>query len=572
MLSALHHEIRLGVRGLIKDKGFAIAAVLSIGLGVGANSAIFTLVDQALLRLLPVRQPEQLVLLDWKGGSVGPGWGSSNLNSHPFYRDLAAQTDVFEGVFARHPTSVSLSIEAIAEPVNAEIVTGSYFSVLGIRPLLGRLIEESDDDQPGAHPVVVVSRDYWQNRLGSRPDIVGLKVLVNKHPMTVIGVAAAGFHGVDWGEVPSLWVPTMMKREATPEFDWLFDRHGRWLHVFGRLKPGMTIQQSRAALEPWFKTMLQTDTTREDWPRVTDQQRRRYLASTLDLLPAAQGRSDLRGRLELPLLVLLAATTFVVFLACLNVANLYLARGFARRKQTALQLALGASRARVAREPLVQSIIIAIVGATVGLLLAPVVVRALLSFLPDAATMALSAEINPRVFLFALTVAGATAVLFGLAPAWQATRAQPALVLKEESSTFGAGVGLRKVLVVGQIALALVLLIGAGLFVRTLGGLRAKGPGFDTTNQVMLRVDLARSGYTQPQSQHDAAESARSVQSASGNAERRFVGFRAAVWRQLEPAAHNRPRTAHDHRQRRSLQRSQPIVLRHAGRTTHRRP
>jgi hypothetical protein len=160
---------------------------------------------------------------------------------------------------------VSLSIEADAEPVNAEIVTGSYFSVPGIRPLLGRLIDASDDDQPGAHPVVVVSRDYWQNRLGSRRDIVGLKVLVNKHPMTVIGVAAAGFHGVDWGEVPSLWVPTMMKREATPGFDWLFDRHGRWLHVFGRMKPGMTVQQTRAALEPWFKTMLQTDTTREDW-------------------------------------------------------------------------------------------------------------------------------------------------------------------------------------------------------------------------------------------------------------------------------------------------------------------
>ena len=357
------------------------------------------------------------MLLDWKGGSVGPGWGSSNLNSHPFYRDLAAQTDVFEGMFARHPTSVSLSIEAVAEPVNAEIVTGSYFSVLGIRPLLGRLIEESDDDQPGAHPVVVVSRDYWQNRLGSRRDIVGLKVLVNKHPMTVIGVAAAGFHGVDWGELPSLWVPTMMKREATPRFDWLFDRHGRWLHVFGRLKPGMTVQQSRAALEPWFKTMLQADTTREDWPRVSDEQRRRYLASTLHLLPASQGRSDLRAAAGAAASGSPRGDDFVVFLACLNVANLYLARGFARRKQTALQLALGASRARVAREPLVQSIIIAIVGAVVGLLLAPVVVRVLLSFLPDAATMALSAEINPRVFLFALTVSGATAVLFGLAPA-----------------------------------------------------------------------------------------------------------------------------------------------------------
>ena len=212
MLAALHHEIRRAVRDLLRDKGFAIAAVLSIGLGVGANSAIFSLVDQALLRLLPVKEPERLVLLDWNGASVGPGWGSSNLNSYPFYRDLVAQTDVFDGAFARHPTRVLLSVETVAEPVDVEIVTGSYFSVLGIRPLMGRLIEEPDDDQPGAHPVVVVSRDYWQNRLGGRRDIVGLKVLVNKHPMTVVGVAAAGFRGIDWGEVPSLWLPTMMKR------------------------------------------------------------------------------------------------------------------------------------------------------------------------------------------------------------------------------------------------------------------------------------------------------------------------------------------------------------------------
>jgi predicted permease len=345
---------------------------------------------------------------------------------------------------------------------------------------------------------VVVSFDYWRNRLGGARDIVGRKVLVNNHPMTVIGVAAAGFRGMDWGEVPSLWIPTMMKRQATPDFDWLLDRRGKWVHVFGRLKPGITPQQAEAGLQPWFKAMLEADTKRAGWPPVTEEQRRRFLASTLQVLPAAQGRSDLRGRLERPLLVLLAATTLVLLLACLNVANLCLARGFARRRETALRLALGASRGRIARELLLQSGILALGGAALGVLLAPTVSKALIRFLPQ--NVDLSSAVNPRVFLFALAVALSTGLLFGLVPALQASGAQPTLAMKEESYSVAGRVGLRKALVVGQIALALVLLIGAGLFVRTLANLRARGPGFATTNLLMFRIDLARAGYSQSQS------------------------------------------------------------------------
>src|SRR5213075_1969452 len=215
------------------------------------------------------------------------------------------------------------------------------------------------------------------------------------HPMTVIGVAAPGFRGIDWGEVPSVWVPTMMKREATPDFDWLLDRRGVWLHVFGRLKRGMTMEQAQAALQPWFKAMLVADTRREDWPHVTEDRQRRYLAGSVELLPAEHGRSDLRGRLERPLLVLLAATTLVLLLACLNVANLYLARGAATRRETALRMALGARRGRIVRELLVQSLLLAAAGALVGVAVAPAVNRALLSFLPQgAATIDLSAELN----------------------------------------------------------------------------------------------------------------------------------------------------------------------------------
>jgi putative ABC transport system permease protein len=501
MLTNLRDEVKLGLRALLHDRGFALAAVLSIGLGVGANSALFSLVDQALLRMLPVRDPERLVLLNWNGTFIGKGWGTSNLMSYPFYRDLRSETQVFDGVFARFPTGVDLMIDGTPEQANAEIVTGSYFPVLGVRPLLGRLLDDSDDQQPNAHPVVVVSAAFWKNRLGGRADIVGMKITINRHPMTVIGVADPQFHGIDWGGVTAIWVPTMMKREATPEFDWLFDRRGKWLHVFGRLKPGVPPDAARAQLQPWFKAMLQTDTTREDWPQVTANQRQRYLASTLDLLPAGGGRSDLRRQLERPLLVLLAATAFVLLLSCLNVANLSIARGFARRRETALKLALGASNVRVAGGLLIQSGMLAVGGAVVGLLVVPAVVRALISFIPQgSAPVDLSAEIDVRVFGFALASAVVTTIAFGIAPALQAAREQPTLALKEDTGRVAGGLGARKILVTAQIALALVLLVGAGLFVRTLGTLRAKGPGFITTNQYFLHVDPARNGYSLSQS------------------------------------------------------------------------
>jgi predicted permease len=496
MLEQLRYDIRHAVRGLLRDRAFTAIALLSVGLGVGANSAIFSLVDQALFRHLPVREPERLVLLSWNGAFVGTGWGSGNLLSHPMFRDLKAENQVFDGLIARHPTQVHLSVEGTPAPVKAEIVSGSYFGVLGVRPALGRLLDESDDVQPAAHPVVVASYDYWQNRLGGREDVVGGKVLVNGFPMTIVGVAAAGFRGIDWGELPSLWIPTMMKKQATPDFDWLDDRRGRWLHVFGRLKPGVSAGQAQAGLQPWFKAMLEADTRREGWPQVTEEQRRRFLASSLDVLPAAHGRSDLRQRLERPLLVLLAATVLVLLLACLNVANLCLARAFARRRETAVRLALGASRGRIVRELLVQSALLALAGAVVGLILAPAVSAGLLSFLPEAVD--LQPGINPRVFLFALAVALSTGLLFGIVPALQASRAQPGFTLKEEARSLTGGLGLRKALVVGQIALALVLLIGAGLFVRTLSNLRAQGPGFDTTNLLTFHVDPSRSAYSQP--------------------------------------------------------------------------
>jgi predicted permease len=392
-------------------------------------------------------------------------------------------------VFCRHPTIVNFSTGQKQEPMGAEIVSGSYFPVLGVLPALGRLIDESDDLQPGAHPVVVLSYDYWQTGFGSAPDVVGRKVLVNNFPMTVIGVASATFRGVDLGEVPALWIPAMMKRQATPEWDRLLDRRARWMHVFGRLKPGVTAEQAKAGLQPWFKSMLEADTRREGFPRVTAEQRRNFLASTIDVIPASQGRSNLRRRLDGPLWVLMVGTLLLLLSASLNVASLFLARGAARGREIRTRMALGASRGRITGLLLADSMLIALGGGVLGLVLAPSVSHVLLSFLPqDVVRVDLTSQMDQRVFAFAFVVSVVTGALCGLAPAWQARRVPLICWLKERSgSTAAGGLRLRKGLVVGQMAFTLILLVGAGLFVQTLARLQAKGPGFATANLLTFR-------------------------------------------------------------------------------------
>src|SRR5262249_43403434 len=254
----------------------------SLAIGIGASAAIFSLLDQVLFRLLPVKEPERLVLIDWNGNALADIRGSYNLMSYPICRDLQQQDSFFDGVFCRAPTTVNLATAAGLRPVpvGAEIVSGTYFPVLGVSPALGRLIREDDDAQPGAHPVVVLSQAFWLQALGGAPDVVGRTVLVNNFPMTVIGVAGAGFHGVDIGEVPALWIPAAMKRQATPEWDELLDRRARWMHVFGRLRPGLTAEEAQAGLQPWFKSMLDEVTRREGVPRGPRQPRPHVPAPT----------------------------------------------------------------------------------------------------------------------------------------------------------------------------------------------------------------------------------------------------------------------------------------------------
>ena len=491
-------DARYAARSLARSPGFTITAVASLAIGIGASAAIFSLLDQVVFRCLPVREPERLVLLDWKGNALAQARGSGagfNLMSYPICRDLQRQDRFFDGVLCRHPTGVNLAVAAGQTPelVGAEIVSGSYFSVLGVSPALGRLINEDDDGQPGAHPVVVLSHAYWLKAFGGAPDVVGRRLLVNNFPMTVVGVASATFRGIDIGDVPAVWIPAAMKKQATPEWDRLLDRRTAWMQVIGRLRPGVTLEQAQAGLQPWFKSMLDEDTRREGFPLVTAKQRAEFLASTLVVTPAAHGHSLLRQDLGRPLRVLMAATLLLLLLASLNVASLFLARGAARGRELRTRLALGASRRRIATLLLADSVWIAAGGGALGLLVAPMVSRGLLSFLPSSAT-GLSSRVDGRVFAFALLMTVATGVLCGTAPAWRAGRVPLISWLRDRTGAAGGGVRLRKALVVGQMAFTLVLLVGAGLFAQTLLRLAEQGPGFATSGRVAFRINPRRAG------------------------------------------------------------------------------
>ncbi len=505
-LDALSRDVSLAVRRIRDSPLVSATIVLSLALGIGFTTAIFSLADQALVRALPVRAPDRLVQLEWNGEFIGSGMGSVGVGSlipYPLYRELRADNQVFEDLLGQAAAEVHLTVGGESEPAAVELVTGSYFPTLGVRAALGRLLSVDDDLQPDSHPVVVLSHDYWQGRLGGDPAVVGTTVRINDYPMTVVGVAEPGFRGMDWFQSPALWVPMMMKARVTPGWSGLDNRRNRFMHAFGRLAPGVGREQAQAALQPWFKAYLQADTEREGWPQLTEQQLEQYLGSSLDLLPGGQGDTFLQSYvIEKPILILAAASALILLLACLNVANLSLARALTRRRATALRTALGAPRGRIVTEQLVESALLAVVGCIAGALLAPAVIRGLLTFLPrfNASGPALSAALDVRVLLFAAAATAAAALLSGTLPALFAASIRPVVALKEQASAVVGGFGLRKALVVGQFSLALLLLIGAGLFAKTLATLRSAGPGFSTANLLMFRLSPLNDGYVAAES------------------------------------------------------------------------
>jgi predicted permease len=496
-MSHLLADIRFALRSFAKVPVFTAVAVTSLALGIGANTAIFTLMDQVLLRALDVENPEQLVLTFARGSHYGSNWGSNSM-SYPMYRDFRDQNQVFSGLICRFATSSSLSHNGQTERVNSELVSGNYFDVLGVRPSAGRLIRPEDDKSAGAGTVAVLSYGYWQSRFSGKPEIVGQTVRVNNYPMTVIGVTQPGFHGVDLGYSPQVMVPVTMKKQMTPGWDALEDRRTRWLQVFGRLKPGIGPEQAKAALQPLYKGLINAEVQQEAFRNASKYTRDRFLESSVDVLPGAQGRPQFRERFSKPLTVLMCIVGFVLLIACANVANLLLARATARQKEVAVRFALGARRSRIISQLLCESVILAMAGGVAGMLLAVWLDSYLLNVMPKGSSpLPIKAIPDLRVFAFTFLISVVTGVVFGLVPAMQGTRTDLANTLKDQagSVTSTGALRFRKGLVIAQVTLSLLLLIGAGLFIRSLHNLKTLDPGFRTTNLISFSMNPSLGGY-----------------------------------------------------------------------------
>jgi predicted permease len=499
-LDTAFRDFKYSLRTLARTPGFTAIAILTLALGIGANTAIFTLLDQVLLRLLPVKNPQELVLLTMRGRHYGSNWGG-NAISHPMFRDFAAHNEVFSDMFCRFPFDASLSFNGQAEHVQLELVSGTYFSTLGLNPILGRVFTPQDDNIPDAYPYAVLNYAYWKSRFAGDREVIGKTLTVNNYPYTIVGVLQPGFDGMELGRSPKLFLPIMMEKEVLVgnPTDMLHERRNRWVNAFGRLKPGVTREQAKASLQPFMHSMLEMEVKEKAFAHASPYDREQFLKCTIDVLPGSQGRSYTRQALSTPLWVLMATTGLVLLIACANLANLLLVRGSARKKEIAIRLAMGATRPRIIAQLLIESLSLSAFGALAGLALAYWADKALMAaYLPsDSGGLKISTTPDLRILFFTLAVTLITGVLFGLVPALQTTKPNVATTLKDEAAAVvGGGHGaLRKSLVVAQVTLSLLLLIGAGLFTKSLGNLRNLGPGFNPQNLVGFEIDPSYSGY-----------------------------------------------------------------------------
>ena len=500
------YDLRVALRGLRRSPLFSIVAILSLALGIGANTAIYTLIDQILLRRLPVKNPDELVMLYQQGSHNGSNMGS-RMHSYPIYQEYQKRAEPLTEVIARRLVATSISVENQTERVDAEMVSGNFFTMLGVGPAAGRVFNSEEDDQIyGGHPVVVLSYDYWDRRFALDPSVVGRKILVNNYPMTIVGVSARGFAGVDPARTPALRVPLLMKAVVVPEWNWfeMSSPRTRWVQVFARLKPGETVETAQAPLQVLFTQIRQYESTLESAKNWSAYDREQFLKGQLRVEKAAIGYSPLRNDFSTPLIVLMCMVGLVLLIACANVANLLIARAFARQREIAVRLSLGASRRQLARQLLVESLVLSIAGGLLGLLLAVWMTRGLIGLIPaDNTALLIRAEPDWRILAFTFALTFVTGIVFGLLPALRASRPDTWGTLKDTvGAVAGAGgsLFLRKGLVALQVALSFLLLFGAGLFVRSLDNLRTTDTGVQLDNLVTFRLSPALSGYDEVQS------------------------------------------------------------------------
>ena len=498
-MSSILQDFNYALRQLRKAPIFTLVAVITLALGIGANTAVFTLLDQAVLRRLPVSHPEQLVRLRWTGGTPGHfniyGGDDSDFFSYPMYRDLRGKNTVLEGVLANDQQDVALQWQNKPSMAACELVSGNYFEVLGLKPAMGRLILPSDE-APNASPVVLLSFNYWKTQFGSDPTVISQMLLINTQPFTIVGVIPPGFHSIVAGSVEDVFVPITTKNLITPRWQDLEDRRSSWLTVAGRLKPEIGRQQAEAGLAPLWHALradeLKTLVHKDRW------QKRFLDASKLELLDSARGFSPLRDQIGMPLKVLMGMVGLLILMTCVNLSSLLLVRAAGRVREISVRYAMGAGRWQIVRQLLIEGLLLGLIGGSLGLMLAPAVSNALLHHWLGSYVTELPFNSNPdlRILLFAFALAFLVSLAFSLAPALHFLRPDLVNSLKQQTLTAtGAPLRFRRISVGVQIGLSLLLLIGAGLFVRTLLNLRLVDVGFATDHLLGFNINPRLAGY-----------------------------------------------------------------------------
>lgn len=532
-------DLRYALRQLRKSPGFAVTAIVTLALGIGATTAIFTMFDQVLLRVLPVEKPQELVRLRWHGSFSGSmsafGGDSGDYYSYPMYKDLRDKNQVFSGMLAAMRTDVGVAWRDQAEDERAELVSGNYFQVLGLRPALGRLFTSADETQKSANAVVVLSYDEWHTRFAAQRDVIGQAVRINGHPFTIVGVAPENFHTAIGGYQPALFLPVTMTDEAMPwglpghRYD---NRLNLWLTIVARLKPGVTATQAQASILPLWRALRASELTL--YKSVSDKFKERYVAkATMQVLDDSRGFSPNRMELKTPLIILLSMAGLLIAMCCLNVATLLLLRSAARVREMSMRYALGANSSRIVRQLLIEGGLLGAAGVAGGLALSPVLAEILVRLMTNAepGMEPYSAHLDGRVLLFALAVAFVVSVLFSIAPAFHYLRPDLAGALRQSTGTASKqSQAFRKAAVGVQIALSVLLLGGAGLFVRTLDALRDQNVGFDTRHLATFSLSPSDSGYKEDrtpqivQAAMDAVRKVPGVQSVAATTDPELMG------------------------------------------------
>jgi predicted permease len=511
-MNNLWQDVRFGARMLAKNPGFTAIAVLTLALGIGANTGIFSVLRQVVLQSLPVPQPEQLVLLYSPGPKQGhvhsdeasaPGEDAGAESfSYPIYTSLRDHNDVFTGLAAVDTFAATLAFRGRTERTQANLVSGNYFQTLGVGAALGRTFEPADTAAPGSNPVVMLSDGYWKRRFGADPSILNQSVLINNHPMTIVGIVSAGFDGIQPGFVPEVYIPIWMLPTLSPAPKDLTEHKDYWVKLIGRLKPGISLERAATGLGPLYSALL-----RDELPLFTgwnEAEKGEFLAKKIILRKGARGRPILSHDTGPQLTALMGMVGLVLFIACANVAGLLTARGAARQQEIALRLSLGASRGWLVRQLVVESLLLSVSGAVLGLAIAAWTSSALVHFAAqnDIAN-GLSSALSPSVLAFACGLALVSGILFGVAPSVRATRVELVSTLKEQGPALSAGLAharLRQGLVAGQVALTLLLVTAAGGFARSLSNVKHIDLGLRSTHLLQFRIAPRLNGYDQARS------------------------------------------------------------------------